>query len=138
MAKVTLSDGREIEVREPLVRDIFAVKIYKSEEEKTARLVGNLTNMTIEEVSAIPMKDYPKFQQIVIDANTFDESAEGEEIKMREPVVGDGLAVKNFKDAEEKETRIIASLAGKSHDEIMAMTLKKYSGYRRVFQGFFS
>ncbi|MDR3163212.1 MAG: phage tail assembly protein [Helicobacteraceae bacterium] len=63
MSKVTLSDSREIEIREPLVRDILAVKDYKNEEEKGVRLVGNLTNMTPEEIGAIKFKDFALLQK---------------------------------------------------------------------------
>jgi hypothetical protein len=63
MAKVTLSDGREIEVREPLVRDFLAVKQYKDEEEKGARLAGNLTNMSPEEIGALKFKDFLLIQK---------------------------------------------------------------------------
>jgi hypothetical protein len=65
MAKVTLSDGREIEVREPLVRDMLAVKQYKDPEEKETRLVGNLTNLSPEEIGAIPMREFAKIQKVL-------------------------------------------------------------------------
>jgi predicted DNA-binding protein (UPF0251 family) len=63
--KVTLSDGKVVEIREPLVRDIRAVKDFKDNEEKEIRLVGNLTNLTIEELDALTLKDYGKLQEVL-------------------------------------------------------------------------
>jgi hypothetical protein len=63
MGKVKLSDGKEISVREPLVRDIRAVKDYKEPEEKEIRLMSNLTNMTIGELDDLTFKDYSLLQK---------------------------------------------------------------------------
>jgi hypothetical protein len=63
--KVTLSDGKVVEIREPLVRDLRAIDNIKGEKEKEVRLVGSLTNMTIEELDAMPFKEYSKLLQVV-------------------------------------------------------------------------
>jgi predicted DNA-binding protein (UPF0251 family) len=65
--KITLSDGKVVEIREPLVRDIRAVKEFKENEEKEIRLIGNLTNLTIEELDALALKDYGKLQKALQD-----------------------------------------------------------------------
>ena len=60
MAKITLSDGRVVEMREPKVRDIKAVNNITDEFEKEIALIGNLTEMAPTEVEELSMADFSK------------------------------------------------------------------------------
>jgi hypothetical protein len=44
---------------------IGALDGIKSDKEKEIRLVGNLTNLTIEELDALTLKDYGKLQEVL-------------------------------------------------------------------------
>ncbi|MDR2153269.1 MAG: phage tail assembly protein [Helicobacteraceae bacterium] len=52
-------------MREPLVRDLRAVKEFKDPQEKEVRLLSNLTNLTIDEIDAFTMKEYGKIQKVL-------------------------------------------------------------------------
>jgi hypothetical protein len=60
--EVTLSSGKKLAIREPLVRDMRAVSNFTNLEEKTVRLVSNLTNLTLDELDALTFKDFSLLQ----------------------------------------------------------------------------
>jgi len=63
MAKVKLSTGVEVEMREPVVRDMRIVSTYKDEVEKELNLIGNLTGLTADEIDELSLKDYALLQK---------------------------------------------------------------------------
>lgn len=63
MAKVKLSTGVEVEMREPVVRDMRIVSTYKDEVEKELNLIGNLTGLTADEIDELSLKDYGLLQK---------------------------------------------------------------------------
>ena len=62
MAKVKLSNGKEIEVREPKVRDMRIVSTFTNEVETEVNLIANLTGLTIEELDEFSLGDYKLLQ----------------------------------------------------------------------------
>lgn len=58
MKKITLSDGKIVEMREPKVKDVKMVNHIKDEFEKEIALLSNLTEITPEEIENLSMKDY--------------------------------------------------------------------------------
>jgi len=63
MAKVKLSNGVEVDMREPVVRDMRIVSTYKDEVEKELNLIGNLTGLTADEIDELSLKDYALLQK---------------------------------------------------------------------------
>lgn len=63
MAKIKLSTGVEVEMREPVVRDMRIVSAYKDEVEKELNLIGNLTGLTADEIDELSLKDYGLLQK---------------------------------------------------------------------------
>ena len=63
MAKVKLSTGVEVEMREPVIRDMRIVSTYKDEVEKELNLIGNLTGLTADEIDELSLKDYALLQK---------------------------------------------------------------------------
>jgi len=63
MAKVKLSTGVEVDMREPVVRDMRIVSTYKDEVEKELNLIGNLTGLTADEIDELSLKDYALLQK---------------------------------------------------------------------------
>lgn len=63
MAKIKLSTGVEVEMREPKVRDMRIVSAYKDEVEKELNLIGNLTGLTADEIDELSLKDYGLLQK---------------------------------------------------------------------------
>ncbi len=62
MKKVTLKDGKSIDMREPKVRDMMAVGEIENEVEREVALIGNLTELTKEEITDLTLADYKKLQ----------------------------------------------------------------------------
>ncbi len=62
MAKVKLSTGKTIEIREPKVRDMRIVATFNDEVEKEINLIANLTGLTLEEIDELSLRDYSLFQ----------------------------------------------------------------------------
>jgi hypothetical protein len=67
MAKVKLSNGKEIEVREPKVRDMRIVANEPNEQEQEVKLIANLTGLTLDEVDELSLKDYALISEVVKD-----------------------------------------------------------------------
>lgn len=67
MVEIKLSDGRVIKMRKPKVRDMRIVSDVDNEVEKEMRLIGNLTNMTFEEIDEMDLDDYKKLQEALMD-----------------------------------------------------------------------
>lgn len=60
MKKITLSDGKTVEMREPKVKDMKMVNSVTDELERELALIVNLTGLTPEEVDDLSMKDFNK------------------------------------------------------------------------------
>lgn len=58
MAKIKLSTGVEVEMREPKVRDMRIVANEANEQEQEIKLVANLTGLTVDEIDDLSLKDY--------------------------------------------------------------------------------
>jgi hypothetical protein len=67
MVEIKLSDGKVIKMRKPKVRDMRIVSDVDNEVEKEMRLIGNLTNMTFEEIDEMDLDDYKKLQEALMD-----------------------------------------------------------------------
>ena len=65
MAKIKLSDGKEIEMREPKVKDMKIVSNIGDEFEKELALIVNLTEMTPAELDDLSMKDFNKVDEVL-------------------------------------------------------------------------
>jgi N-acetylglutamate synthase-like GNAT family acetyltransferase len=66
MAKITLSDGRVVEMRRPKVRDMNNVKDIQDPLEREQALIMNLTEMTKEEIEDLYIYDYKLLQQELV------------------------------------------------------------------------
>ncbi|WP_044418714.1 phage tail assembly protein [Halarcobacter anaerophilus] len=62
MEKVQIN-GKDVEVREPKVRDLRAVSQYQSEEDKEVHLISNITGLTTDEIDDLSIKEYRKLQE---------------------------------------------------------------------------
>jgi hypothetical protein len=60
--QIALSDGRTVEMREPLLRDVRMSGNIKNLEERTVRIASNLTGLTEEELLSLRMRDWRKIQ----------------------------------------------------------------------------
>ena len=67
MKEIKLSDGRVIKMRKPKVRDMRIVSDVDNEVEKEMKLIGNLTNLTFEEIDEMDLDDYKKLQEALMD-----------------------------------------------------------------------
>ena len=67
MVEIKLNDGRVIKMRKPKVRDMRMVGDIENEIEKEMRLIGNLTNLTFEEIDEMDLDDYKKLQKALMD-----------------------------------------------------------------------
>ena len=67
MKEIKLSDGKVIKMRKPKVRDMRIVGDIENEVEKEMKLIGNLTNMTFEEIDEMELDDYKKLQEALMD-----------------------------------------------------------------------
>lgn len=62
--EIKLSDGRTIKMREPKVRDMrIAETDSKSKADEELKLIGNLTNLTPDEIDDLSVKDYLQLQK---------------------------------------------------------------------------
>lgn len=60
---LALSDGREIVLKKPLVRDMRAVGHIDNDFEREMHLVCNLTGLTLNELDELELKEYKKLQE---------------------------------------------------------------------------
>lgn len=60
--KIELSTGVIVEMREPKVKDMRLVRDIKDEEDRSIKLIANLTMMAEPEINELSMKDYKKLQ----------------------------------------------------------------------------
>ena len=63
MAKIILSTGTKVEMREPKVRDMRIVSTFTDEVDKELNLIANLTGLTLEELDELSLKDYSLLQK---------------------------------------------------------------------------
>lgn len=63
MKEIKLSNGQIIKMRKPKVRDMRIVGEIQNEVEKEIKLIGNLTNMTTDELDDMDLDDYKKLQE---------------------------------------------------------------------------
>lgn len=63
MVEIKLNDGTIIKMRKPKVRDMRIVGDIDNEVEKEMKLIGNLTNMTFDEIDEMDLDDYKKLQE---------------------------------------------------------------------------
>ncbi|MDD3770467.1 MAG: phage tail assembly protein [Sulfuricurvum sp.] len=65
--EIELSDGKKVTMREPVMRDIrLASASYNPNTDPVSYemfLFGNLCNMTMDEIDALPPKDYKKLSE---------------------------------------------------------------------------
>jgi Phage tail assembly chaperone proteins, E, or 41 or 14 len=66
MAKVTLSDGNDITMREPKVRDMMMVKDIDNDMDRELELIGNLTDMSKDELYDLSIPDYRQLQNVLM------------------------------------------------------------------------
>ncbi len=63
MSKIELSTGAVVEMREPKLKDVRLLSNIKDEEEKTIKLIANLTMLSDYELDDLSMKDFSKLQK---------------------------------------------------------------------------
>ena len=63
MKKIKLSNGVEVSMREPKVRDMRLVRDVKDDFEKELVLLCNLTEMPQDEIEELSMKDFSKLDE---------------------------------------------------------------------------
>lgn len=56
-------NGKVIEMREPKVRDMLAVKHIANDIDREVALIGNLTEMSAEELADLPWAKYQELQE---------------------------------------------------------------------------
>jgi len=66
MTEIKLSNGKVIKMRKPKVRDMRMVANEENEIEKEMKLIGNLTNLTFEELDEMDLTDYQKLQKALM------------------------------------------------------------------------
>jgi hypothetical protein len=66
MKEIKLNNGKVIKMRTPKVRDMRAVGDINNEVEKEMKLIGNLTNMTFEELDEMELNEYKKLQEALM------------------------------------------------------------------------
>jgi len=66
MVEIKLSNGKVIKMRKPKVRDMRIVANEENEIEKEMKLIGNLTNLTFEELDEMDLDDYQKLQKALM------------------------------------------------------------------------
>lgn len=66
MAKITLSDGKIIEMRRPKVRDMNLVKKLQDDSEREQTLIMNLAEMSQEELENLDIYDYRLLQEELV------------------------------------------------------------------------
>ncbi len=61
--KIELSNGKRVEMREPLVRDMKVVSKITDDLEREIVLLSNLTEMTPDEIESLTMADFNKLDK---------------------------------------------------------------------------
>lgn len=62
MKDITLANGKTVQMRELKVRDMRISQEAKTDAEQEIKLIGNLTNMTMDEIDELSLKDYTSLQ----------------------------------------------------------------------------
>lgn len=62
MKDIKLANGTIVQMREPKVRDMRISQEAKTDAEQEIKLIGNLTNMTMDEIDELSLKDYTALQ----------------------------------------------------------------------------
>lgn len=62
MKDIKLADGTIVQMREPKVRDMRISQEAKTDAEQEIKLIGNLTNMSMDEIDDLSLKDYTALQ----------------------------------------------------------------------------
>lgn len=63
MSKIELSTGEVVEMREPKLKDVRVLSHIKDDEERTIKLIANLTMLTEADLDELPMKDFSLLQK---------------------------------------------------------------------------
>lgn len=63
MKKIELSTGVTVDMREPKLKDLRLLSHVKDEEEKTIKLIANLTMLSEAELDELSMKDFVLLQK---------------------------------------------------------------------------
>lgn len=63
MKKIKLSNGTEVTMREPKVKDMRSVNGISDELEREIAMIVNLCEMSEEEIDALPTKDFKKLDE---------------------------------------------------------------------------
>lgn len=63
MKKIDLGNGKTVEMREPMVRDMLAVKNITNDIDREMALIGNLTELSIDELAELPWAKYQELQE---------------------------------------------------------------------------
>lgn len=63
MSKIKLSTGADIEMREPKLKDVRLLSHIKDDEERTIKLIANLTMQSEAELDELSMKDFGLLQK---------------------------------------------------------------------------
>lgn len=61
--EIVLSDGKKVEMREPKLKDVRLLSHVKDEEERTIKLIANLTMLSEDELDELTLKDYGLLQK---------------------------------------------------------------------------
>ncbi len=62
MKDIKLANGTIVQMREPKVRDMRISQEAKTDAEQEIKLIGNLTNMSMDEIDDLSLKDYTALQ----------------------------------------------------------------------------
>lgn len=62
MKDIKLANGTIAQMREPKVRDMRISQEAKTDAEQEIKLIGNLTNMSMDEIDDLSLKDYTALQ----------------------------------------------------------------------------
>ena len=62
MKDIKLANGTTVQMREPKVRDMRISQEAKTDAEQEIKLIGNLTNMSMDEIDDLSLKDYTALQ----------------------------------------------------------------------------
>lgn len=63
MKDIKLANGTTVQMREPKVRDMRISQEAKTDAEQEIKLIGNLTNMSMDEIDDLSLKDYTALQK---------------------------------------------------------------------------
>jgi len=62
LENITLSNGKVVKMKVPIIKDLRAVAIFTDKVEKELNLIQNLTELTADEIDLLPIEDYKILQ----------------------------------------------------------------------------